>query len=293
MNRRYYQVGGITIQVESDLPFQETTFLPKFGAFRVNGPGEDTVSIRHHFSLPDPPGTDEGELLYRKPPWVIRRNGATYTYQMVGAGEGSPIMTGVFSRDYARGEIYSSDDANFRRGNLGSLTMFPTDQVLLSPLAAERGGFLLHAAGMVIDGKGLLFIGHSEAGKSTTVTMLREMGEILCDDRILVRPGPDGFSIHGTWSHGTVSEVSPGSAPLLALMILEKSGENRIVPLPDRGEVLKILPRYTIRSLVTSGWWVKTIDALGRMTSQVPAYRLCLDRSGKVRESMRDFLESR
>ena len=50
---RYYQCGGITFQVISDLPIQDTTFQPKFKLFEVEGPGDDTITIRHHFCLPD------------------------------------------------------------------------------------------------------------------------------------------------------------------------------------------------------------------------------------------------
>jgi hypothetical protein len=63
-------------------------------------------------------------------------------------------------------------------------------------------GFWAHAAGFVMDSKGLLFVGHSDAGKSTMMKMLRSQGEMLCDDRIIVRRWQDGFRIHGTWSHG-------------------------------------------------------------------------------------------
>jgi hypothetical protein len=44
---------SITIQVESDLPITDSTFHPKFKLFEIEGPGEETIYIRHHFSLPD------------------------------------------------------------------------------------------------------------------------------------------------------------------------------------------------------------------------------------------------
>ena len=48
-NRRYFKIGGITIQVDSDIPFSENSFHPKFKTFKADGPGEDTVSIRAPF----------------------------------------------------------------------------------------------------------------------------------------------------------------------------------------------------------------------------------------------------
>ena len=39
-------------------------------------------------------------------------------------------------------------------------------------------------------------------------------GEVLCDDRNIVRRSPGGFRVYGTWSHGEVPIVSSASAPL-------------------------------------------------------------------------------
>ncbi|MEI6261836.1 MAG: hypothetical protein WCR46_18290 [Deltaproteobacteria bacterium] len=37
-HRRYFQIAGITIQVDSDLPIDDHTFHPKFASFRADGP---------------------------------------------------------------------------------------------------------------------------------------------------------------------------------------------------------------------------------------------------------------
>ena len=51
---RFYEIAGITVSVQSDLPITNATFHPKFERFRTDGPAADTVIIRHHFGLPDP-----------------------------------------------------------------------------------------------------------------------------------------------------------------------------------------------------------------------------------------------
>lgn len=54
----------------------------------------------------------------------------------------------------------------------------------------KQGIFLLHGAGVVRDGKGYVFFGHSGAGKSTTVSMIRESDHetaILGDDAIIIQ----------------------------------------------------------------------------------------------------------
>ena len=166
------------------------------------------------------------------------------------------------TQDHSEGTIYRRADF-FERGNLGSLTTFPSDQILLARLLADRQGCYLHASGIIVDGKGLLFVGHSEAGKSTMLKMLRGHGEILCDDRIIVRRWPDGFRIHGTWSHGELPDVSPASAPLRAILFLEKATTNELIPITDTRERLGGVLSHVIKPLVTADWWEKTLDLAG------------------------------
>jgi len=57
-NTRHYGIGGLTVQVQADLPITDATFLPKFELFRVHpqrlpkaeGPDNDTVYIHHHIT---------------------------------------------------------------------------------------------------------------------------------------------------------------------------------------------------------------------------------------------------
>jgi hypothetical protein len=281
-HRRYYRIAGITIRVDADLPIAEDTFRPKFRPFRVDGPGKDTVTIRHHFSLPDLAGWDLGQEIYRQPPWAIHKTADFWTYLGILPQEAKGLhRVATWNWDHTKGSIYSPDAENYKSGHLQSLTLFPTDQILLARILADREGCYLHAGGVVLEGQGLLFVGHSEAGKSTTVTMLRDKGEILCDDRIIVRKRREGFRIYGTWSHGDVPDVSAASAPLKAVLFLEQASENRIIPLTDKWEISKRLLACLIKPLVTAGWWEKTL-ALVEELADVPCYIQRFDKSGQV-----------
>ncbi|MGA8181463.1 MAG: hypothetical protein WB792_15475, partial [Desulfobacterales bacterium] len=66
--------------MESDLPITDSTFHSKFKLFEVEGPGEDTICIRHHFSIPEIDDWDLGKEIYRKPPWAIYKNGDSWIY---------------------------------------------------------------------------------------------------------------------------------------------------------------------------------------------------------------------
>jgi GTPase SAR1 family protein len=141
---------------------------------------------------------------------------------------------------------------------------------------------LLHSAGVILDGRGLVFVGPSSAGKSTTVNMLKGRAEILCDDRNILRRWPDGWHAHGTWSHGDVPNVSPSSAPLRAILFLEQSKQNTIVQLTDRMEIWRRFLATLIKPMVTPEWWHKSFDILEQLVRDVPCYIMHFDRSGAI-----------
>lgn len=291
-HRRYYQIGGITIQVASDLPISDTTFHPKFKLFQVDEPGEDTISIRHHFSLPDLNDKDLGKEVYRKPPWAIYKKGNSWVYVGISPNDKDKSFHRVviFNHNHTRARIYNDREETFLKGNIHSLTLFPTDQILLAQVLADKKGCYLHSCGMVFDDKGLLFVGHSDAGKSTIATMLKDKIEILCDDRMIVRRWENGFRIHGTWSHGDVPEISANSAPLKAIFFLEHAGENRLIAHNDKKEVIVKLLACLIKPLITADWWNKMLTLVGKMAREVPCYTLQFDKSGEVVEVLENLL---
>lgn len=282
--RRYYRVGGLTIQLDSDLPITDQTFHPKFQAFRVDGPGEETISIRHHFDLPDLADKDLGEIVYASPPWEIHRRGGNWIYRGIYPDPGDPRTHRliVFNAGHTRASVFNPSADLFLQGSLDSLMLLPSDQLLLARVLPAAGGLFVHAAGVDLDGRGLLFVGPSEAGKSTIVKMLMDRSRILCDDRTIVRRGGPGFEVHGTWSHGEVPAVSPGKAPLTGVFFLHQAGVNRLDRLEDPAAVLRqLLPRI-VRPLLTADWWEDALAVSGDLVRAVPFYDLSFDTSGRI-----------
>jgi hypothetical protein len=152
----------------------------------------------------------------------------------------------------------------------------------LARILADREGCFIHSCGVNFNGKGLLFVGHSEAGKSTMATMLRGKAEILCDDRIIIRKSQAGFNIYGTWSHGDVHDISGNSAPLRAILFLEKAKENKVILITDKREISNRLLSYLIRPFVTTDWWEKTLDLIESISENAPCYVLRFDKSGEI-----------
>lgn len=292
---RHYRIAEITVRVESDLPFEKETYQEKLAPFRADGPGPDTVRIRHRFGLPEKCRLMTGEIVYARSPWIVRRNADAWHYLGVADLEAPEDMerAAIFSPDYSRGTIYHASGEHFRRGRNDALTLFPTDQILVSQWLLDRDACYLHAAGVILDGRGLLFVGHSEAGKSTTVKMLKGRADILCDDRIIVRRWPDGFRIHGSWSHGEVPDVSPSAAPLDGIFFLEKSSRNEIHPPAGGRSVSARLLSCLIKPLVSADWWGRSIDLVAGIAREVPCYAMEFDKSGRIVDVLKSYAASR
>lgn len=299
---RYYRIAEITIRVESEIPVARGTFRRQIELFRESGPGDDTVTIRHHFKLPDLRRWDLGLERYRRAPWAIYQQGDNWTYLGISPQPDDPTLHRVasFNKDHTHAEIFNSDPGTYLEGDLHSLTLFPSDQILIARLLADRNGCYLHSAGAILDGAGWLFVGHSGAGKSTMTRLLLDAGkagsggrlrqvEILCDDRNIVRRWNDGWRVYGTWSHGDVSLVSQASAPLEAICFIEQADENSLSLLTERKEILRRLLACLIRPFVTAAWWHKTIDIVEHMSREVPCHVLRFDRSGAIAGIVRDL----
>jgi hypothetical protein len=327
-HRRYFRIAGMVLRIGSVIPMGQDTFSAKFRSFEVEGPGTDTITIEHRFALPDMNGHQMGQEVYRRVPWLVYRKRHSWMYINFSYSI-PWVLTRVFSplrhrlryraRESRQGEprnggvpfklekgarihllalcnyrhtmlrIFHSDEGLFRKGNCPSLTLFPTDQILLARVLAQRRGCFFHAGGATLDERGFLFVGHSGAGKSTIVNMMKPFAEVLCDDRMIVRRWPDGFRIHGNWSHGDIPDVSPNSAPLKAAFFLHKARKNCMVRIADRAEIARGLLACLVKPLVTTDWWDRMLALVEDIASEVPCYALYFDKSGDIVPLLREL----
>ena len=120
---------------------------------------------------------------------------------------------------------------------------------VLRPLVAMRllaaGGLLVHSAAVALRGAGLLFAGHSGAGKSTVASLAVSAGHpVLSDDlNAIVRDG-DGFTIAPLPFTGDLdeSQVSREAVPLRALVRLKKGSGEELAPM-SRAEAVSLVVR--------------------------------------------------
>jgi len=132
-----------------------------------------------------------------------------------------------------RGDFRAEWDPQAGNGTVWqSANPYSIDSVLRivhSLLLAKEGGFLLHAASTIRNGKAFLFSGVSGAGK-TTISRLAPNDAILLTDEIsYVRRTSAAYCACGTPFAGELARSGQNcSAPIRTLFFLEKGPEHRI-----------------------------------------------------------------
>lgn len=102
-------------------------------------------------------------------------------------------------------------------------------RILHSLLLAREGGFLVHAASAVRNGRAFLFAGVSGAGKTTLSRLAPPDAEVLTDEISYLRPCPSGYEAFGTPFAGELARIGANlRAPLAAIYLLVQGPENRI-----------------------------------------------------------------
>jgi hypothetical protein len=108
-------------------------------------------------------------------------------------------------------------------------------------LLAKQGGFLLHSASAIRNGKAFLFAGVSGAGKTTISRLAPPDATLLTDEISYVRRQDEGYVAFGTPFTGELAKLGENaSAPVAALYLLAQGPENRIetVKVADAGRGL-------------------------------------------------------
>jgi len=146
----------------------------------------------------------------------------------------------------SRGDFCAQWDPEQRKGQIRqSANPYSVDcvlRILHSLMLAGEGGFLLHAASAIRDGKAFLFSGVSGAGKTTISRLAPSDVTLLTDEISYVRRDAHGYVAWGTPFAGELARLGENcSAPLAALYFLNKGPENRMDPIPASDAVRLLL----------------------------------------------------
>jgi hypothetical protein len=296
-----YALAGITIGVRCDHPTVAelvasrlaTLRLPTVGAaaitVEVRGPGGDPAW------LAEPAGP--GRSVYDAPPSINYYDDS---------GE-------LFVDYWGRVRLHCSPaEGVIRLAITGTdegdpiLATHPLLTIALLETMKRFGRFPLHAAGLALDGRGVLVPGSSGAGKSTlSVTLARAGFDFLSDDTVFLTPSEDGIWVDGfpdevdvtdntvsmipELAHLTGRPLRPGRdkhgfrveevfgtplvtgcrpVALVAPNIVEGIGP-RLDPLPPADALVQLMPNVLLTDPAAAQ---AHMDVLGQLVRTVPAY---------------------
>jgi len=202
------EIGGIPIFLQSDDKDFRRLIEDRYEGF-VNASAEPACQLEIHLHAPG--GRMPGEV-------QVSRSGSLWSIE--------------------RGDFRAEFDARSRRGwvhqSPNPYSLDAVMRIIHSLVLAEEGGFLLHAASGVRNGRAFVFAGVSGAGKTTMARLAPPDATLLTDEISYIRRSVDGYHAYGTPFAGELARVGTNvQAPLGAVYFLEKGPENRIVPMSD------------------------------------------------------------
>lgn len=277
--RRQLQVAGVALSIDSDdFPWN---FEPdsSYRLFRVEAPEiEVLVDVHWHhpgigdlgtevFSARDVPGRfPPNWRLYHsdRGKWILEVNAAAY-----------PVFRrriAVFEPNFRRGNVY----VELTRRDLAAYPYplsAPLDRVLFVNIVTHGLGLMLHACGIVQNGKGYIFAGPSDAGKTTLSSLWAQASEatILGDECLILRKKEGRFWVYGTPWIGEAGLFSPLGAPVEGVFFIRHSQQNSLDPITLNRAAEQLLSQSILTPYdpiaVQSG-----LDLCLEFISRVPAY---------------------
>ena len=192
-----------------------------------------------------------------------------------------------------RGDFYARWDPGTGRGwvrqNANPYSLDAVLRILHSLILAQRGGFLLHAASAICDGRAYLFSGVSGAGKTTMTRLAPPDITLLTDEISYLRPSAEGYSAFGTPFAGELARAGENcAAPVSALFFLEQGPENRVDELSS-AEAVRRLMRNILFFAEDQGLVEKLLATACDFVARVPIRRLTFYPDARVWDEVRNF----
>ncbi len=183
-----------------------------------------------------------------------------------------PALQLVVDPDFSKGEVVG-DFSGF-----SSSSCYPLENLdirLLSARLATFSDVMLHASGVLIDGRGYCFTGDSGAGKSTLATRLSETTQatVLGEDQIILRYLEGRFWIYGTPWHVNEAMCSPLRAPLEKIFFINFNAPEGVSVISRMDGVTRLLHigfiPYHLNEFLPG-----ILDHLTLLSQQVPFFSL-------------------
>jgi hypothetical protein len=266
-------IGGLQLQVSAALGLMAELRSP-VGDFAA--PAKASPAIRFTVDWAErldhcdgQPVFDSGAL------WRLFKRGSGWCFDFATPLFGpAPYKRMLADSDFSVGEILLNLQY-FDPGTVVFPLEYPLDEVLITHRLTYDSGVEIHACGLADEaGRGVLFVGHSGAGKSTTARLWdrSQAATVLSDDRVILRVHDDGVWMYGTPWHGDEGLASPARCKLHRVLVLEHAASNVAQPLRSSQAVSELLSRSfaPMHSPIAVREAIRVLEAA---VAQAPCYR--------------------
>jgi hypothetical protein len=232
--------------------FEPDSAYPPFVSTELERPPDVRFSV---FTDTDAPRVDLGTEVFaarhtpeqREPSWSLHRQADGRWALVVNVGGVSAFRKRValLEPDLSRGDliVYPQEAQS-----LFFPLMAPLDRVLVLNLLARRRGMMLHACGVDDGGKGIVFAGPSDAGKTTLARLWHKTPgvRVLGDEALVLREIGGEVRVYGTPWPGEAGLADPGGVPLHRLFFVQHAESNRMRGLDQSLKVRKLLSQTVL-----------------------------------------------
>jgi hypothetical protein len=206
-----------------------------------------------------------------------------------------PLWLTRLNEDFSKGSVYYSKVLVTKKEGTSTIfnpASYPLDQILIMHKLSRGTGLLVHAAGIDINGKGLVFPGKSGAGKSTlSRQLIQKYGfKLFSDDRMIIRRVDRNYFTYGTPWPGELGVAQNKGTPLDAVLFINHGTTNRIDRIKPNDALKNIFPMASIP------WYNKeliaqTVSFLEEFFKNIPAYNLYFKPHKQIADDLENFLK--
>jgi hypothetical protein len=263
------EIGGMPVRVHTTDPDFLAMLQDRYAGFVTSADSAASAEIDFDIDLTSPGSADpdaDVRVTHQQGRWTLTRGDFR--------AEWEPVLRRGWIRQTAN--PYSIDAVL---------------RIVHTLVLARQGGFLLHSASAIRNGKAFLFAGVSEAGKTTISRLAPPDVTLLTDEISYVRKNgrrdDAGYIAFGTPFTGELAKLGENvSARVAALYLLAKGSENRIDPVPP-GEAARSLLANLLFFAQDEELVQSTFHAAFEFVSRVPIARLTFVPDARIWELIR------
>lgn len=226
----FLKVANIVFSISSKLPKDSFHLEENYRNFLCAEPPDVTVH-GHYSGIPEIPLRDKDKIFSSGIFWDAYRVDRCPVFVLRLSGfNPQPYCIAVFKPEFRNGDVYYRvfPHSEARGTHLPHPLTFPLFHLLMISFLAQGYGVLVHACGIDDGGRGLLFPGSSNNGKTTMARLWQDEAFILNDERIVLRQREGRLWIYGTPWHGEYDKISPRGVPLDKVFFLRHAEANSV-----------------------------------------------------------------